>query len=72
MLEFLDGAKTFLSGAVLIGAGVAGMVFGVVDPSTGIMLVGNGLGVWGLGHKLEKLTTAVKEKEIVIHVPKAD
>lgn len=63
-LNFFSGAKTFLAGLGLIGAGVAGMAFGVIDPGTGSMLVGNGFAVWGIGHKLERMITATKEKTI--------
>lgn len=60
MLNFLDGTKTFIGGLVLVGGGVAGTVFGVVDPVTGITLVGNGFAVWGIGGKLEKLVQTEK------------
>lgn len=63
-LNFFSGAKTFLAGLGLVGAGVAGMAFGVIDPGTGAMLVGNGFAVWGIGHKLERMVTATKEKTI--------
>ncbi len=67
-MEFLDGAKTFLGGLVLIGGGIAGMVFGVIDPVTGVGFVGSGLSVWGIGHKLEKLTQAQKDVNFNKHV----
>lgn len=60
MLDFLDGAKTFIGGAVLVGGGAAGMAFGLVDPVTGITLIGNGFAVWGIGRKLEKLIESKK------------
>lgn len=72
MLDFLDGAKTFIGGLVLVGGGAAGMVFGVVDPATGAMLIGNGFAVWGIGGKAEKLIKAMNEaKEIKIDLPKS-
>jgi len=60
MLDFLDGAKTFIAGAVLVGGGAAGMAFGIIDPVSGITLVGNGFAVWGIGAKLEKLVRQQK------------
>jgi len=64
MLEFLDGAKTLIGGAVLVGGGAAGMALGVVDPVTGITLVGNGFAVWGIGGKIEKLIKAEKPVDL--------
>jgi hypothetical protein len=64
MPEFLRGMKTIIGGAVLVGGGAAGMVFGVVDPYTGIMLIGNGFAVWGIGAKLERLIIAQKPVDL--------
>lgn len=60
MLDFLSGAKTFIGGAVLVGGGTAGMLFGVIGPGTAVMLIGNGFAVWGVGGKLEKLIATQK------------
>ena len=60
-LGFLDGLKSFIGGAVLVGGGVAGMVFGVIDPGTAAMLIGNGFGVWGIAGKIEKVGKTMKE-----------
>jgi hypothetical protein len=64
MFEFLDGAKTFIGGAVLVGGGIVGVAFGVVDPITGVMMVGNGFAVWGIGGKIEKLIQAQKPVDL--------
>lgn len=64
MLDFLDGSKTFLGGLILIGGAAAGMAFGIVDPMTGITLVGQGLAVWGIGHKIEKLMKSEKPIDV--------
>jgi len=68
LLNFLDGAKTFIGGLVLVGGGIAGMVFGVIDPATGAMLIGNGFGLWGIGGKAEKLLKEMQNKEIKFDV----
>ncbi len=65
VLNFMSGAKTFLGGLVLVAGGIAGMVFGVVDPGTGAMLIGNGVGLWGIGGKMQKMVDAAKDKAIV-------
>lgn len=55
MLDFLTGAKTFIGGVVLVGGGVAGMAFGLIDPITGVQMVGAGFGLWGIGSKLDRM-----------------
>ena len=60
MHDFLRGFKTVIGGSVLVGGGIAGMVFGVIDPVTGAMMVGNGFAVWGIGAKLERLIESQK------------
>jgi hypothetical protein len=64
MLDFLSGAKTFIGGAVLVGGGLAGMLLGVVDPVSGITLIGNGFAVWGIGGKLERLVQSDKPVDL--------
>lgn len=64
MLEFWSGAKTFIGGAILVGGGGAGMAFGVIDPLTGIQMIGAGFAVWGIGHKIEKLMKSEKPVEL--------
>jgi len=68
-LNFFDGAKTFLGGLVLVGGGIAGVAFGLIDPMTGITLAGTGLSVWGLGGKANKIVKAINAGKVpVIHV----
>lgn len=76
-LDFGKGFKTFAGGLVLIGGGAAGMVFGVIDPGTGVMLIGNGLGLWGIGGKAQNIADTIEKwaadkpgKEIKIELPK--
>lgn len=77
-LNFAKGLKTFIGGAVLVGGGAAGLAFGLVDPMTGVMMIGSGFSVWGIGGKAQDISkqiedwAASKEKEIVINVPKND
>ena len=61
MLNFLNGMKTFVGGAILIGGGAAGMYFGVVDPVTGVTMIGSGFTAWGIGSKLEKIVQSSKQ-----------
>ena len=56
MLDFWNGSKTFIGGAILVGGGVAGILLGFIDPVTGVTMVGNGFGIWGIGSKIERLT----------------
>lgn len=37
----------FLLGLLAIAGGAAGMVFGVVDPGTGVLLISTGVGMLG-------------------------
>ena len=75
-LNFAKGFKTFIGGAVLVAGGAAGIAFGLIDPMTGVGMIGTGFSVWGLGGKAQDLTSSIerwadaKEKEIVINVPK--
>jgi len=55
MLDFLNGSKTFIGGAALVGGGAAGMAMGFIDPITGVTMIGNGFAVWGVGSKLERI-----------------
>jgi len=64
LLNFFNGFKTFIGGLILVGGGVAGMAFGVVDPATGAMLVGNGFGLWGIGGKIEKAAQTLAEGQV--------
>lgn len=64
MPEFLTGMKTFIGGAIFVGGGAAGMAFGVVDPLTGIQMIGAGFAVWGIGAKLERLIQAQKPVDL--------
>ena len=64
MLEFLDGAKTFIGGAILVGGGGAGMAFGIIAPVTGVQMVGAGFAIWGIGHKIEKLMKTDKPVDL--------
>lgn len=54
-MDVLEGFKTVGGGLILIAAGAAGMAFGLVDPITGLTIVGNGLAVWGVGAKIQRL-----------------
>jgi hypothetical protein len=63
MLDFLSGMKTFIGGLVLVGGGAAGMAFGVVDPATAVLLIGNGFGVWGIGNKIERMAQAFEQEK---------
>ena len=60
-LNFMNGMKTFIGGLVLIGGGAAGMYFGVVDPMTGVTMIGSGFTAWGIGSKLDKVVQASKQ-----------
>ena len=62
--DWLDGFKTVIGGSILVGGGIAGMVFGVIDPVTGAMMVGNGFAVWGIGQKLEKIIRQQKPVDL--------
>lgn len=69
-LDFLDGMKTFIGGLILVAGGAAGMGFGLIDPATGVTLIGNGFAVWGIGGKVEKLAKSLSTptKEPAFHV----
>lgn len=69
MLDFLSGGKTFLGGLVLIGGGVA-LIALLGQTELGITLIGNGISVWGIGHKIEKLTEALTVEKVVNSVGK--
>lgn len=61
-MNFLNGYKTKLGGFGMILTGVAGLIFHFVDNTNtmalglpeAIALIGNGLGILGLGHKIQK------------------
>ena len=59
------------------GGGAVGMAFGVIDPGTGIGLIGTGLGIWGIGGKAQNIVDSIEKwaaanpgKEIKIELPK--
>jgi hypothetical protein len=56
----MNGWKTLTGGGLLIAWGVAGMVLGAHGPDKAIQYAAEGLGIIGLGHKLDKQTEALK------------
>jgi len=57
-LEVLNGFKSFLAGAVVIAAGAYQAYQG--DIPHGLQTAGEGLAVWGLAHKVEKMHLAAQ------------
>ena len=64
----MKGWKTWAGGGALILSGIATVIQGAIsDPvdlekiKAGLMMIGSGLGIIGIGHKIEKASNGVKE-----------
>lgn len=76
----IDGWKTYLAGAMAIMAGIVGLYYHfkqpdsplALQPEIAFQMIAGGLGIIGLGHKLDKNTAAVKEAAVVNATATAD
>lgn len=50
----MSGWKTKAAAGLSIVYGTAGIVLGLHDPATGVQFIVQGLGLLGIGHKIEK------------------
>jgi hypothetical protein len=55
----MTGWKTWAAGGLMIAYGAGGYLFDQHGLDKAIELVGGGLSVWGLGHKLDKVRETV-------------
>ena len=57
----MTGWKTKAAGYLAIAYGIAGLILGLHDMDAGVQFVVNGLGLLGIGHKIEKAGEAAAE-----------